>query len=149
LKPGTKYILIIVGLLICGFLTLSFVIRIGARFYKPATPDEIIAKEVKAMNKTTPIMIDSLTRFDSVRYFPNDGIMYYYSFVNVEKIDVDVDYFDSTMHPELLEQIKTEDKYHYLKKLNLTFIYRFSYEDGQWIHDINVTPKQYNLQPAK
>jgi hypothetical protein len=96
------------------------------------------------MNKSAPMMTDSVTRFDSVKYLPKDTLRYYYGFVNVTKGDVDTANLESVLYPDMLKEIQEDKRYKYLRDRKITFIYRFQYEDGEWIKDLTVSPSQYN-----
>jgi hypothetical protein len=109
---------------------------------KTLSREERIQKEVVGASKKLPLVLDSLTRLDSLTYLPKDTLVYYYTIIGIENGTVDVEQFDSLMHPLLTSDLKGE-KMKRFREFKLHLIYRYLYADGEKVTDIIITPDQY------
>lgn len=150
MKPTTKRIIVIFSLIVGSLISIgTILILVGAFFYKSATPEKRIAASVLLTNQTAPVMIDSITRFDSVAFLPKDTLLYNFSLVNIEKGAIDTTNFRSIMHPEMVKEIKKDEKFKFYRENNITIVYRYRYEDGELIGDVVTTRDHYKEKVLK
>jgi hypothetical protein len=144
MKRTTKKILLIVGILVLGFFCFCVLMLVVQMFAgKSLTKEERLGKEIKAATKKLPIVLDSLTRLDSITYLPKDTLVYNYTITGVANGNVDIEQFDSLMLPMLIKELK-EEKMKRFREFQMLIIYRYLYEDGERVSDIIITPNQYN-----
>lgn len=144
MERKTKRVIVILSLLISGVIFLLFILFIVNLWnFKPIPREKRFQDGVNYMNKKIPLMLDSITRFDSASYLPKDTVVYHNTFLGLSNGDIDTARFVSVIHPEVLQQIKKEKKSDYFKRLKAVFLFRYQYEDGQLIKDVIVTPEQY------
>jgi hypothetical protein len=144
MKRTTKKILLIVGILVLGFFCFCVLMLMVQMFAgKSLTKEERLGKEIKAATKKLPIVLDSLTRLDSITYLPKDTLVYNYTITGVANGNVDIEQFNSLMLPMLIKELK-EEKMKRFREFQMLIIYRYLYEDGERVSDIIITPNQYN-----
>jgi hypothetical protein len=144
MKRTTKKILLIVGILVLVFFCFCVLMLVVQMFAgKSLTKEERLGKEIKAATKKLPIVLDSLTRLDSITYLPKDTLVYNYTITGVANGNVDIEQFDSLMLPMLIKELK-EEKMKRFREFQMLIIYRYLYEDGERVSDIIITPNQYN-----
>jgi hypothetical protein len=144
MKRTTKKILLIVGILVLVFFCFCVLMLMVQMFAgKSLTKEERLGKEIKAATKKLPIVLDSLTRLDSITYLPKDTLVYNYTITGVANGNVDIEQFDSLMLPMLIKELK-EEKMKRFREFQMLIIYRYLYEDGERVSDIIITPNQYN-----
>ena len=94
------------------------------------------------MNKHLPMMVDAETRFDNVLAV-NKNIIYSYTLVNSAKADLDSNDFKSVLSPTILTKVKTAPEMKDLRDQQVSFVYRYSDKNSEYVATIIVTSEMY------
>lgn len=105
--------------------------------------DRIIESTVKELNKTTPEMVNEITRFDNALAMPNKTLQYNYTLITINKDDLEKDYFKNYMEPSIINGIRTSPDMKPLRDLGTTFVYHYRDKNGQFVHRFSITPEMY------
>ena len=112
-------------------------------FFKQPDFDETLIKVVSEMNKTTPVMLDEFTRFDSANALPGKTIQYNYTLVNDVQSEINYDNVKNLIEPYILENVRTKPELKIYRNHQTTFIYYYRDKDGIFVHKFTVTPDMY------
>ena len=105
--------------------------------------DKDMMKAASAINKTCPIMVDSITRFDNAAALTNNTFQFNYTILNADKSDYDTNALIQTVRPLTLNMIKTnpQNKIFRDKETKVSFIYHDS--SGKYLCRVLFTPEEY------
>lgn len=148
-KKNNKLLIgIIVGILFLALLITGGLVGIRSckKFVKnneSVIVDKVLIELANQTNKSCPIMIDQYTRLDNLSALPNKKLRYNYTIIDLPPEKLVPDTLDKYIRPIILSTIKTDSRMNQLKQLNTTFIYSYKNEDGDVIHTIVITPKEY------
>jgi len=112
------------------------------RLFAPSIDSQLI-EFTSQMNKNCPYMVDSDTRLDNAVPGAGKTIIYNYTLINFNRDDLDIEYFESVMKPQILNVVRTNPQMKTLRDNDITFVY--NYKDKSAIHILSITcsPKDY------
>lgn len=90
-------------------------------------------------------MVDSETRLDNAVPGEDKTIYYNYTLINYNKKDINVARLNSTMKPQILNNIKTNPAMKPLRDYGVTFIYNYKDKNSVHITTIKYSPDDYQL----
>jgi hypothetical protein len=96
------------------------------------------------LNKQTPMQIDVFTRLDSAASKGKTNFIYYYTLVDMEKSEVNLDTVDKYVRPGLIENIKNHPDLKIYRDNNITMDYNYYDKNREFVTEISVTPELYN-----
>ncbi len=132
-------------------LGLAFGIVVGVsvsvilNHYLFASPSfyEVMVEAAEEVNKDCPVMLDQETRLDSASVPSENTFMYNYTLVNWVKDSIDVNAFNDTMQPIILESVKTNREMQIYREHKTTMAYSYYDMNGSFLTEIAVTADQY------
>lgn len=131
--------------IVVGFLIVLILQQII--FPKLFTPsiDSQLMHYANEINKNCPFMVDSETRLDNAVPGEDKTIYYNYTLINYNKKDINVARLNSTMKPQILNNIKTNPAMKPLRDYGVTFIYNYKDKNSVHITTIKYSPDDYQL----
>ena len=133
-------ILSIIGLIAFGFL--FFIIQYFSS-EKP-TFDKVMIEYANEINKTCPSKVDEDIRLDNTMAMPNNKFKYNYTLINLEKQNIDSNEIKDLLEPTLINNIKSSPDFKIFRDNKTTLTFNFKDKNGQYVLEINVTPKNYD-----
>ncbi len=110
--------------------------------------EQLFVNELKQIavdvNKKCPQMIDSETRLDGIEVQEPNTLVYKYTLVNLEKMDVDTHQFYLSMWPGLLSYIKINNEMQKLRDNNTNIHYLYRDKNKQLFYLFKITSNDYN-----
>jgi len=98
---------------------------------------------VEELNKITPLKVDEFTRLDSVSSFKRKSLTYYYTLLQVNKSEVNIDSIKNYLKPNIIKSVKNSNELKVYKKNNISMNYLYYDLNGEFITAIEVTPELY------
>lgn len=128
--------------LIFGVLAFLFILY---RIQKNTAENIVIElnQTVEELNKITPLKIDEFTRLDSVSSFKRKSLTYYYTLLQVNKSEVNIDSIKNYLKPNIIKSVKNSNELKVYKKNNISMNYLYYDLNGEFITAIEVTPELY------
>jgi hypothetical protein len=112
--------------------------------FKQPSFDKIMARSVEKLNKTCPVMVDDMTRLDSINVLPENAVQYNYTLLNMSRDSLDLKAFSDYMQPTLLNGVKTSPQLKIYRDHKTTFVYNYLDRNGESVGLIYITAEQYN-----
>ncbi len=109
---------------------------------KPAF-DKNLMEIASELNKTCPIMVDSLTRLDNTIALPNKVFQYNYSLISGSKQYIDTEGLKSFLTPRIINEVKTNPGMKFVRDNNATVNYSYKDLNGEFLFLITVRPEDY------
>jgi hypothetical protein len=109
---------------------------------KPAF-DKNLMEIASELNKTCPIMVDSLTRLDNTIALPNKVFQYNYSIISGSKQYIDTEGLKSFLTPRIINEVKTNPGMKFVRDNNATVNYSYKDLNGEFLFLIAVKPEDY------
>lgn len=101
-------------------------------------------KEAAAeLNEQSPIQIDQFTRLDSASTIGNTNLIYYYTLVEIEKSEVNLDTVNKYIRPGIIENVKNNPDLKMYRDNDITMDYKYFDKKGEFTLEISVTPELY------
>ena len=129
--------------LLLFLLALSITTEVLKLIFQPPPFNDQLMDIAKQVNKKCPIMVDSTTRLDNIMAAPGNEFMYNYTFVKINKQDVDTVAFKKEERQELINKIKTNPSLAAFKDNNVTIKATFSDDSGIYVCRVVVLPDEY------
>ena len=128
--------------LIFGVLAFLFILY---RIQKNTAENIVIElnQTVEELNKITPLKIDEFTRLDSVSSFKRKSLTYYYTLLQVNKSEVNIDSIKNYLKPNIIKSVKNSNELKVYKKNNISMNYLYYDLNGEFITAIEVNPELY------
>lgn len=128
--------------LIFGVLAFLFIFY---RIQKNTAENIVIElnQTVEELNKITPLKIDEFTRLDSVSSFKRKSLTYYYTLLQVNKSEVNIDSIKNYFKPNIIKSVKNSNELKVYKKNNISMNYLYYDLNGEFITAIEVNPELY------
>ena len=135
LKKITPFLGVIFGIIVIALLN-QFV-------FKAPSFDKQLMQVASEFNKPCPIMVDEETQLDNTIATPDNTFQYNYTLVNILKEEFDIQIFEETMRPLLLNNAKTNPDLKSFRdnKVNMAFYYKD--KDGVFLCRISITADDY------
>lgn len=102
-----------------------------------------LKKVATEINKQGPRQIDQYTRLDSVSSIGKTNFIYYYTLIDMEKSEVNLDTVNKYVRPSIIENIKNSPELKIYRDNNITMDYKYYDRNGAFVLDIAVTPELY------
>jgi hypothetical protein len=96
------------------------------------------------INKTCPSKVDEDIRLDNTMALPNNKFKYNYTLINLEKQNIDSNEIKDLLEPTLINNIKSSPDFKIFRDNKTTLTFNFKDKNGQYVLEINVTPKNYD-----
>jgi len=100
-------------------------------------------EHLKLVNHRGPYMMDKSTRFDSAGIQKDKTVVYYYTLTDTDSAELTIDQLKISVRPILLERVKTDPAFEFLRKNNVTVGYLYRDKKGVEIIRLNFTAKEY------
>ncbi|TXE10743.1 hypothetical protein ES711_02215 [Gelidibacter salicanalis] len=136
-KSKGKVVGIVVGLI--AFAISYYAVQ---QFFKPDLEAELKEAAVQ-LNKQAPLQVDQFVRLDSAASKGTTNFMYYYTLIDIDKSEVNVDTINKYIKPDLIENIKTHPDLKIYRDHNITMEYKYYDKNGEFATAISVTPDLY------
>jgi hypothetical protein len=101
------------------------------------------------VNLMCPRMIDEDTRLDSVKSKPGRIYIYYYSALNLDRTELDIDEACEIMKESILENMKGDINMAEFGKNNVTIYFNFNDKNALELCSIRVVPEEWYRVPKK
>ena len=95
------------------------------------------------LNKQTPMQIDQFSRLDSASSKGKTNFIYYYTLIEVEKSEVNMDTVNKYIRPNIIESVKNNPDLKPYRDKNVSLDYKYYDNKGVFVMEINVTPDLY------
>lgn len=96
-----------------------------------------IQNEILISNKSLPIMVDESTRFDRMSLIERD-IYYHYTIIDLDKLEVDTNYFKVMMHKSIEESSCKDKAMLSLLKEQRKLIFEYKDKNNELISEITL-----------
>lgn len=135
-KTGT-----IVGIVVGAiFFALSF--YAAQQLFKPDLEAEL--KEIAMeLNKQTPMQIDPYVRLDSAASKGKTNFTYYYTLIDMDKTEVNLDTVNKYIRPEIIENVKNSPELKVYRDNSITMDYKYYDRNREFVTEVSVTPELY------
>ena len=110
---------------------------------RSANIDQALVSTVSQINKGCPMMVDKETRLDNTMAAPNKTIIYRYTLVNTDAVNVQKDRLVSLLRPQVVANYKTNPSMKSLRDNGVTMRYQYSDRNGAFITDFAVSTKDF------
>lgn len=128
--------------MIVGAIAFAISFYVVQQFFKSDL--ELDLKKVATeFNKKGPQQIDQFTRLDSVSSIGKTNFIYYYTLIDMEKSEVNLDTVNKYVRPSIIENIKNSPELKIYRDNNITMDYKYYDRNGAFVLDIAVTPELY------
>ena len=97
-------------------------------------------------NKQMPIQIDQSSRLDSVSAKGKTNFIYYYTLMNAEKLEVNLDTVNKYIRHNIIKNVKDSPELKIFRDNNITFDYKYYDRNGSFAMEISVTPEIYKTE---
>jgi hypothetical protein len=105
--------------------------------------DKAMLELASEINKSCPLMVDSITQLDNAMALPDNILQYNYTLVNMEKEKVDIVNSKNKIEPRIINNVRTIPDLQKLRDQKTTFNYLYKDKNGQYLFTISVTPDKY------
>ena len=128
--------------LVFGVLVIAFILYRVQKNTKENIAIEL-HQTVEELNKITPLKVDEFTRLDSVSSFKRKSLTYYYTLLQVNKSEVNIDSIKNYLKPNIIKSVKNSNELRVYKTNNISMNYIYYDLNGAFITAIEVTPELY------
>jgi len=109
---------------------------------KPAF-DKNLMEIASELNKTCPLMVDSLTRLDNAVALPDRVFQYNYSLISGSKEYIDTEGLKAFLSPRIANDVKTNPGMKFVRDNKVTVNYSYKDLNGEFLFLITVKPEDY------
>jgi hypothetical protein len=99
--------------------------------------------ESEMLNKQCPIMVDDVTRLDSSSTGLNNKFIYYYTLLNKEKIDTDIEEMKQFLTYQIIHLVKTNEQLKTMRDNEVNFCYNYQDKNFKNLFEITITKDDY------
>ncbi len=111
-------------------------------FFKNDLESEL-KKVAIELNKSTPMRIDEYTRLDSASSTGKTNFTYFYTLIDLDKSEVNLDTVNKYIRPGIIENVKVNPDLKIYRENNITMDYKYYDRSGVFVTEISVTPDLY------
>ncbi len=105
---------------------------------------EELKKAAIEVNKQVPMQVDPYTRLDSASAKGKTNFIYYYTLIDLDKTEVNLDTVNKYVRPTIIEGVKTSPDLKVFRDNNIIMDYKYYDKKGVFVTEISVTPAMYN-----
>lgn len=98
--------------------------------------DARLTREVEALSRKTPKMVDRVTRLDRAEYVGHREIEYEYTLTTYKVEQLDVNVFLDKLRETMREKYRIDSKLNYFRRHSVVLRHRYKDMDGQPIGEI-------------
>lgn len=109
---------------------------------RPSTAEQL-QKLAAKVNKTCPLMLDEMTRLDSISV-PQNKFTYHYTLVAAEKEMGDFEAVREEVRPRLVSYLKTSPDMKFARDNALHVVYKYRDRHQKELFEIEIAPEDYN-----
>ncbi len=95
------------------------------------------------LNKQVPIQLDQFTRLDSASTIGKTNFIYYYTLLESEKFEVNLDTLNKYLRPTIIDNVRNSSELKIYRTNNITMDYKYYDKYGIFVTEISVTPELY------
>ncbi len=95
------------------------------------------------LNKQTPLNVDQYTRLDSASSSGKTHFTYYYTLLDVQQTEVNIDTVNKYIRPTIIEGVKNSPELKFFRENDVTMDYKYYDKHGTFVTQISVTPDLY------
>lgn len=130
-------------LLLFSLVSLPYLISFWGCTSKNRELNHQLNEMASNLNGSTPVMLDSFTRFDSASVTKDNEFCYYYTILNTTNADSLFKELKQTISENIRSQVASSPDLRIFRDNDVTL--RYFYRDSlqNVVHDITVTPAQY------
>jgi len=141
---------------ILALLLIALAVFITAKLIARATPvlvpsntaaavqgEDPIRSSATALNNQCPVMLDAQTRMDRAEALQGNILATYFTLMNVQAGQFDVEAFKEQMRPALLQQVRFNDEFRQLREATGALECNYADANGTKICVITITPADY------
>lgn len=99
--------------------------------------------ESEMLNKQCPQMIDDVTRLDSSSTGTNNTFICYYTLLNKEKIDADIEEMKKFLTYQIIHLVKTSEQLKPMRDNDVNFSYNYQDKNYEHLFEIKVSKVDY------
>ena len=140
-NPSKRNAMIGTALGLVGFAFAYFAVQ--QIFFKTPSFDKAMMEAASQLNASCPIMIDKDTRLDNAAAMPDNVFQYYYTLVNVDQSEVNIDTLRKYIEPLIVNGVKTSPDLKAYRDNKVTMGYHYRDKNGVFLMKIDVTPDLY------
>lgn len=111
-------------------------------FFKSDTESAIVAAARK-LNESCPMMVDAVTRLDSVASVSDKVFQYHYTTLNFSRTEVDLDTLKKYMASSVINNVRTNPSMKVFRDNEITLLYAYRDQRGELFYTLSVTPEMY------
>lgn len=105
--------------------------------------DKALMEIAGELNKTCPIMVDSLTRLDNAIALPDKVFQYNYSLISGSREYMDTEGLKTYLSPRIVNDVKTNPGMKFIRDNKVTVNYSYKDLNGEFLFLITVKPEDY------
>jgi hypothetical protein len=145
----------IIGPLIGGILGFAIVTFLVVKMFHghSSGAEEGINKDLvevaNELNKSCPMMVDSITRLDNAVALPNNIFQYNYTLISIRKTDLNPEELRMRLEPGMTNTIRTNPQLKYFSDRKVTMAYNYNDKNGEFVLNIPITPDKYLGSPER
>lgn len=136
-KQKTNWVSVIVGAV--AFTLASYGVQ---HLFFPSF-DKQMKKAAEEVNKKCPVVLDEYSRLDSASTIGDKSFLYYYTLVDLEKSEVNLDTVNKYIRPYIINNVKTNPELKPFRNHQVTMDYNYYDKNGVFVTKISVTPDMY------
>jgi hypothetical protein len=140
MKLNRRKSIFIFGITLVAVVCFFILIKL---FFPENTFESSMKEHLKLVNHRSPYMMDKSTRFDSAGIQQDKTVVYYYTLTDTDSAELTIDQLKISVRPILLERVKTDPAFEFLRKNNVTVGYLYRDKKGVEIIRLNFTAKEY------
>ncbi len=131
--------------IIVGAITFAITFFAVQQFFKSDVASEL-KKVASDFNTQGPMQLDQSLRLDSMGSIGKTNFIYYYTLLEIEKSEVNLDTVNKYVRPSLIENIKTSPELKIYRDNKITMDYKYYDKNGAFAMEIAITPELYKSE---
>ena len=112
-------------------------------FFSPKPFDKQMKDAAIEVNKKCPMVVDEYSRLDSASTIDDKNFLYYYTLVDIEKSEVNLDTVNKYIRPNIIMNVKNTPELKAFRDNKVTIDYNYYDKNGVFVTKISVTPEMY------
>ncbi len=106
--------------------------------------ETVLKKAATELNKQLPMNVDEYSRLDSASAEGESCFNYFYTLVDLEKSEVNLDTVNKYIRTGIIENVKNSTELREFRKNKITMNYNYFDKNGVFVTQIAVTPELYS-----
>ena len=105
--------------------------------------DSQLIKVANEINKNCPFMVDEHTRLDNAMGGPGKSFAYFYTLVNHEAAELDIQSIKGNLRPFLINMVRTSEDMKSFRENKISLKYSYRDKSGVFLFSILINPEDY------